>query len=140
LNIPGWLVYSIICLILWGLWGLILKFAYKSLPWVQVYFLSSLSSFLIALTIFLLYNRESIDLNSRATYTALLAGVFGGSGYIFFVKALEKGEASIVLPLTAVYPAVTVVLALLVLGEKMSVYQAIGVILAMAAVVLLSME
>ncbi len=135
----NWLIYALICLVLWGLWGLVLKTAYKGLPWIQVYFLSSLSSFLIALTLFLYY-RGGIDFSNKLTYIALLAGVFGGTGYVFFVKALEKGEASIVLPLTAIYPAVTAILAILVLGEKLSIYQGIGIVLAMVAVVFLSIE
>ncbi len=139
MSIPSWLTYSLICLVLWGLWGLVLKVAYKGLPWTQVYFLSSLASFTIALMVFLV-QRGSLDFSNKLSYVALLAGVFGGAGYIFFVKALEKGEASIVLPLTAIYPAITVVLALILLGEKISVYQAIGIALALVAVVLLSME
>jgi len=139
LSIPSWLTYSLICLVLWGLWGLVLKIAYKGLPWIHVYFLSSLASFTIALIVFLIH-RNGLNFSNKLSYIALLAGVFSSSGYIFFVKALEKGEASIVLPLTAMYPAITVVLALILLGEKINVYQAIGIVLALIAVVLLSME
>jgi len=70
--------------------------------------------------------------------TALVAGVFGGAGYIFFVKALEHGKASVVIPLTALYPAVTAIIALIILREKISLYQGIGIVLAIAAAILLS--
>ena len=116
-----------------------LKIAYKGLQWTQVYFLSSLSSFTIALAVFLA-SKTSIDFNNNLSLIALLAGLFGGLGYIFFIKALEKGEASIVIPLTALYPAVTVILAFLILGEKISIYQVIGVILALIAIILISIE
>ncbi len=135
----NWLVFSLLCIFAWGLWGFILKFTYKDLSWLQTYFLSSLASFTLALLVFLYY-KGHVSFHNKATYIAMLAGIFGGAGYIFFMKALETGKASIVIPLTAIYPVVTVVLALLVLGEKISVYQAIGIILAVAAVILISIK
>ena len=75
-----------------------------------------------------------------ASIVAIIAGLFGGAGYLFFVKALEQGKASIVIPLTALYPAITAIIALIVLREKISVYQGIGILLAVAASILLSMK
>ena len=75
---------------------------------------------------------------TTATIAALIAGIFGGAGYLFFVKALEHGKASIVIPLTALYPAITAIIALIVLREKISFYQGIGILLAITASILLS--
>lgn len=133
----NWLVYAILCMIAWGLWGIMIKLASRSMPWYEVYFVSSLASFLIASTIFMIFRGGGVK--SYGIFYAILAGVFGGLGYIMFVKALEKGKASIVLPLTALYPAVTVVLAVLLLKEKITLTQVIGIMLAMIAVILLSM-
>jgi len=41
---------------------------------------------------------------------------------------------------TALYPTITAVLAVILLGEKLTVTQAVGVVLAVAAVILLSLE
>jgi len=135
----NWVAYSLLCLMLWGLWGLALKIASRSLTWVEVYFLSSLASFTLATTVFLVIKR-SVDLGNKLVYTALVAGLLGGSGYLALVKALESGKASVVIPLTALYPAVTAILAVIVLSEKLTITQAVGVVLAIAAVVLLSIE
>ncbi|MCD6323872.1 MAG: EamA family transporter [Desulfurococcales archaeon] len=131
------MLYSALCLIAWGLWGLVLKYAYTGSSWVQVYFASSLASFLIALAVFA-SSGASLTLNKSMGF-ALVAGVFGGVGYIFFIKALHGGKASIVIPLTALYPAITAVLAMLVLGERISLAKGLGIILALVAAVLLSM-
>jgi len=77
---------------------------------------------------------------NTATIAAIIAGIFGGAGYLFFVKALEQGKASIVIPLTALYPAITAIIAFIVLREKISIYQGIGILLAIAASILLSMK
>ncbi len=121
---------------LWGLWGVVLKLAYGSGSWIQVYFVSALSSFMVALTVFLI-SQPAISIN-RFTGLALLAGVFGGLGYIALVKALETGKASIVIPLTAIYPAITAVIALALLNEKISFLKGLGIVLAVIAAVLLS--
>ncbi|WFO76395.1 EamA family transporter [Desulfurococcaceae archaeon MEX13E-LK6-19] len=132
------MVYALACLISWGLWGLLLKLAYRQLSWVETYFISSLASFTIALSVFLYYGGK-IGFSKEAGIFAVLAGILGGVGYILFMKALETGKASVVLPLTALYPAITVILAMVVLGEKISITQAIGIVLALIAVILISL-
>ena len=132
-----WLIYSLLCLLLWGLWGFALKIAYQNLSWIQTYFLSSLASFTLMLVIILYYRMKPPSINTPAI-AAIIAGIFGGAGYLFFVKALEQGKASIVIPLTALYPAITAIIALVVLREKISLYQGIGILLAIVASILLS--
>ncbi len=131
------MAYALLCLIMWGLWGLVLKVASKSSTWLEVYFLSALASFTVAVTVFMLSNPHLRI--GRGALLALLAGAFGGGGYVLFMKALSTGKASVVVPLTALYPALTAVLALVVLGERISVTQALGIVLAVLAAVLLSL-
>ncbi|MCD6278355.1 MAG: EamA family transporter [Desulfurococcales archaeon] len=131
------MIYSLLCLLLWGMWGLVLKLAYSGYTWLDVYFISAAASFTLALAVYFLSGGKVVL--SKSAALAVLAGVLGGGGYIFFMKALETGKASIVIPLTALYPAVTVILALLLLGEKLSTVQALGITLAIIAAVLLSM-
>ena len=131
------MVYGVLCLLFWGLWGFVLKLAYSNLSWTETYFLSTLASFIVMLVVVSYYRAIPMSLNTYSV-TALVAGVFGGAGYIFFVKALEHGKASVVIPLTALYPAVTAIIALIILREKISLYQGIGIVLAIAAAILLS--
>ena len=131
------MVYGVLCLLFWGLWGFVLKLAYSNLSWTETYFLSTLASFTVMLLVVSYYRAIPMSLNTYSV-TALAAGVFGGAGYIFFVKALEHGKASVVIPLTALYPAVTAIIALIILREKISLYQGIGIVLAIAAAILLS--
>jgi len=131
------LAYALLCLIMWGLWGLVLKVASKGSSWLEVYFLSAIASFAVAVTVFTISGPHLKV--GRSALLALLAGVFGGGGYVLFMKALSTGKASVVVPLTALYPALTAVLALAVLGEKISTTQAIGIALAVLAAVFLSL-
>jgi len=133
----GWLAYALLCLVMWGFWGLVLKVASKNSTWLEVYFLSATASFAVAVTVFIV-SGPHLKIGESALL-ALLAGVFGGGGYVLFMKALSTGKASVVVPLTALYPALTAVLALMVLGERISATQALGIALAVLAAVLLSL-
>jgi transporter family protein len=57
-----------------------------------------------------------------------------------FVALERGGKASIVVPLVALYPLLTVLLALVFLGEQLGGRQWLGVLLAIVAGVLLSQE
>ncbi len=136
-SLHEWIVPAILTLVLWGLWGYILKIAGMRLDWREVYFMSSLASFTLALMFYLYSKGFSLSLNIYALYAAL-AGIMGGLGYLTFMVAVSRGKASIIIPLTALYPAITAILAVLFLGEKLKPTQLIGIILALIAGILVS--
>ena len=69
----------------------------------------------------------------------LLSGIFGGLGNIALFEAFRRGgPVSVVLPLSALYPLITVVLAILILKEKLNWRQRTGVALAVMAISLFS--
>lgn len=134
-----WQLVAVLSLIMWGLWGFILKLVTKNIEWYQIYAIGSLVTILATSIIALVY-RNQLLINQRDTYIILAASTAGVLGYIFFIMALKDGEASVVVPLTALYPAITVVLSYTILHENITTLQLIGVILAIIAAVLLSLE
>lgn len=73
-----------------------------------------------------------------AVFFAIAAGLTGAFGTIFFYQALTRGPASKVIVLAALYPALTVILAFLILSERLTISQAVGVGLALIAAFLIS--
>lgn len=69
---------------------------------------------------------------------AVCAGVVGSFGGIWFYILLSRKDASVIVPLTALYPALTAILAFLFLHESLTWTKIIGIILATLAVFLLS--
>lgn len=65
-------------------------------------------------------------------------GVFDTSANVFVATATTHGAAGIVAVLSALYPVVTVVLAWLVLGEKLSVAKRTGGVVALAGAALVA--
>ncbi len=68
----------------------------------------------------------------------VLNGVLATLGMLAFYAAMERGKASIVAPVTALFPIVTIVGSTLFLRERLNGVQCVGVCLALAAMLLFS--
>jgi len=82
--------------------------------------------------------REAWVPRDRGPWRALLMGPLGITATGAFLYATHHGLLSVVSVIAALYPASTVVLASVVLREKIHLNQAIGLFLAMAAVALVA--
>src|SRR5208337_4214580 len=120
----NWLVASIIALVCWGLWGFFVKLASKYLGWAQIFIISGLVTMLVS-TILFFWVKPQIEISSPGFIYSMLAGGSGALAIVAFYNALGTGRSSIVVPLTALYPIVTVIISFLVLSEKISVTKGI---------------
>jgi transporter family protein len=134
-----WLPYSLVALALWGVVGLLQKLgtnrvsAHSLFVWLTLGFAFLLPFFV----------RGSRILSMPATDLGfgLLVGLTNALGSWFLFAALEKGaKASVAIPLTALYPLITALLAVALLGERLAGRQWVGLALAIVAGVLLSYE
>jgi transporter family protein len=122
---------------LWGLWGFLSKVASHHLPWSAVY-LISISGHLAVIAYLGLSGGLGIPWHAGGAGFALVAGLCMAFGLLCFFKALAAGAAVVVVPLTALYPVVTVVLSWAILRESLTPQHLAGVVLALAAVWLLA--
>lgn len=137
MHFPPWLWYSAITVIAWGVVGLLQKLstnyisAESSLIWLVV-------GFLLLEPLF--YPGRAVLHYSRWNLTwALVSGLLNALGaWALFAALKSGGKASIVSPLTALYPLVVIMLVPLVLHESITRLQIVGVVCALIAVVLLS--
>jgi len=134
-----WLVFSMITFIIWGFWSLLIKMALNHLSWQQLTLISNLAS-LPAFVLIYLYYRPSISLNSPGFYPALLVGLVSPIALISNYLAISLGKISIVVPLIALYPIVTVALSLFILGERITMAQGAGIVFAAIAIILFSIS
>ncbi|HEU5349223.1 MAG TPA: DMT family transporter [Ktedonobacterales bacterium] len=68
----------------------------------------------------------------------LLAGVLDAAGNAFFVLAAHSGRLDVAAILSSFYPAATVILAAIILRERVRRVQALGILLALLAIPLIS--
>lgn len=74
----------------------------------------------------------------RTGLLAAVTGVASASGTILFFLASHRGYLAVTAVLTSLYPAVTIVLARAVLGERLTVLRLAGLVLAAACVALIA--
>ena len=132
-----WQLPATIALLIWGLWAFLPKLALQAFEPRSVLVWESLGSALVGLGVLV-----SVGFRVQATPVGVLAAVITGAcglgGALFFLMALDRGKASVVVPFTSLYPLITLVLSVLFLGERPSPTNLLGVLFAMVAVVLLS--
>lgn len=96
-----------------------------------------LSSLLFMLAIVRIRGQEVLP--KKAVFPlVLLAGTLDVVGNAFFVLATHTGRLDVAAILSSLYPAVTVVLASIVLRERVTRLQAIGILVALVAIPLIS--
>jgi transporter family protein len=139
-QFPSWLLFSLLTIVLWGVWGATSKVVSNELNAYANQVLFTLG--LMPLMLLILRSRRlsgGTD-RRRGIFYAFLTGILGGTGNIAFFKSFTAGgQASVVVPLTAMSPLVTVLMALLLLRERLSRSQKVGLVLALAAIYLLSL-
>ena len=82
--------------------------------------------------------RSFLPPGARARWLAALAGGAGSTGTILFFVATHKGFLAVTAVLTSLYPAVTIVLARTVLGERLTALRLAGLGLAGVCVSLIA--
>jgi transporter family protein len=133
----NWLGFSLMALTLWGVWGVLSKVATQHLPSQAVYLLA-ITGHLVVVGYLAAQKGLAIPWHPGGVAAGLAAGVAMAFGLLFFFRALALGAASVVVPVTALYPLVTVVLSRVVLQESLTPRHLAGVALALLAVWLLS--
>ena len=134
-----WMYFSLIAVALWGVVGLLQKLgtnrisADSLLVWLMVGYLLLLPWLIQAV--------DFSELTQKDVVVGILAGLTNGLGAWFLFTALEKGaKASIAIPLGALSPLVTILLAIVFLAEELTFVQSTGVCLAILGGVLISYE
>jgi len=138
-NMNNWITWSLLALLTWGLWGLLPKFAVKYIDPNSAIFYEALGCALCGIILSLFFGGKP-DADLRGSLFAGLTGVVGILGAWFYLYAARSTNISSVVVLTALYPVVTIVLAVFMLKEPLSLRQVVALMLALVAISLLATE
>lgn len=136
-SLPSWLPFAIVCLIGWGLWGIVQKPLTDRIEVWSIAFLQSGTTLALGL-LSALQRRQPLNPRQQGLHFAAGAGVLSYVGTLAFLSAIGEGTTAVVVPLTAMYPVVTILLSVLVAGERLTHSHKAGIVMAMAAIFFLS--
>lgn len=132
-----WLLFALLSLTVWGVSGFLSKLGATNFSPGSMQVLFTLGALPLFLHAWLRSRRTPWGKKSGVAL-GMLTGMITAFGNGATFAAMRHGKASVVAPTVALFPIVTFALALLLLQERVNRVQCGGVLLALAAFVLLS--
>ncbi len=90
--------------------------------------------------VFLLAQRQGLAITRDAWGVVIANGMFDVAGNFFYLLALRTGRLDIAAVLSSLYPGATVILAWVLLKERLSRTQWIGIFIALTAIAFFSLK
>lgn len=136
-----WLLFILITVVTWGVWGAFsdMQMDKEGIPETVVYILWALTMIPCAI-VALIINKGKFLHDGKSALLGCTVGLLGAGGQLVLFKALSIGPAYIIFPFISMSPVVVITLAALFLKEKANKWQIAGIIVALAAILLLSIQ
>lgn len=131
----NWFGAAILSLIIYGFWGFFPKIAVTYINPQSALIFEVAGALLVGVGA-LFYTGFQPQMHPKGVLFAILTGVAGMLGTLFYFAAASKGKISIVVSMTALYPLITIILAAIFLREPITVKQIFGVFFALVAIFL----
>ncbi|TDD61469.1 DMT family transporter [Kribbella antibiotica] len=134
-----WVPYAGLLVLFWGVWG-----AFSGTPTSKYGYPNEMVYILWAFTMlipaYFAIRGRTLDRRPVAAFYGLLVGLSGAGGQLVLFKALTLGPAYLIFPLISISPAITVLMAVFILRERIRGLVVVGVIAALASIVLFSIS
>ena len=136
-----WLLFILITVVTWGIWGAFsdLQMGRDGIPETVVYILWALSMVPCAI-VALIINKGKLQTDWKSILLGCTVGLLGAGGQLVLFKALAIGPAYIIFPFISMSPVIVITLAAIFLKEKATNWQIAGIVVALAAILLLSIQ
>lgn len=126
-------------MISWGVWAIMSRLIGTALSGSHSQALSTLGAAPIMVAMLLRQRKAGPGNRRHGVLCALLAGTVSCMGNVIYYHALGRGgKAALMVPLTALYPLTTVLLAMLLLREQLNRTQLLGALVSLVAIHLLN--
>jgi transporter family protein len=133
----GWLAPTLVFTCALGVIGVTSRLALDTLDWYDLVVWAALIYTTAAVCVFV-HGRARGERFVRPDGWAVVAGTLAVLSLAALYVALGNGDASIVIPVSSAFPIVTLLLAWLLLGERLTVRRVLGTVVVVAGVVVIT--
>ena len=133
----GWLVWTMLAMITFGAWGFFPKLAVSYINPQSALVYQVIGGVFVGIISLAMVNFRP-EIHPMGILYAALTGITGVLGTLFYYAAADRGQISVVVSLTALYPLITILLAIIFLHETLVLKQYIGLGFALTAIILLA--
>ena len=138
-NLEFWFVLAVLVAFLWGAAGIFAKFSTPKLGVRRVAILITIVEGSLYATAFMVL-RKDVPISLADALFAIGSCIAGIAGYLCFFESIMEGQVAIAGTISAAYPALTVIGAILLLSERLTIIQGIGVLGIILGIIALSYE
>jgi drug/metabolite transporter (DMT)-like permease len=140
MKVRPWLIYAMVTTAFWGIWGALIelpeKAGFPATLGYAVWALTMIPPALVALKII----GWKLELDKKSIILGCIIGLTGAGGQLILFQALRTGPAYLVFPFISLSPVVTIILSYFFLKERASKKGWVGIVLALAAIILISYQ
>lgn len=136
-SMKHWIVPTVCSFFLWGIWGFLPKLTVLYINPKSAVIYEALGG-MILVCIMLILPGFRPEIHPKGIALALTTGLVGFCGALFFLMAVARGPITLVVTLSALYPVISILLAMVILHESITIRQGIGIALALCSIVLIA--
>ncbi|MGQ0636425.1 MAG: DMT family transporter, partial [Planctomycetaceae bacterium] len=138
--LSAWMAFSIAALLMWGVAGILQKAATKHVSIEMTTLCATLATFVLSGLFLLVEPAHLTNVSAKQFLYATTFGLLTALGFWSATAAYRWGKASVVTALMSLYPALTTLLAVPILGERLTATILAAVVLSKIAGVAMSIE
>ena len=131
----NWLLPATVTFICWGIWAFVPKITTRYIHPMSAMIFETVGVIIAGFVVLTLVGFRP-EIHPKGVGLAVFTGLVGMTGALGFLFAVRVGKVSVVVMLTAMYPLVTLLLAHFLLKEPITLKQGLGMLCALAAIVL----
>ncbi len=132
-----WILPTLGAMVFWGVWGFIPKITTRYLEPKSAIVYEVMGGMILGAIALVSLNFQ-LDFHPKGIALAITTGMLGFIGAFCFLNAVLRGPVTLVATVSALYPVVSIILAILVLHETVTVRQCVGIALALLSMILVA--
>ncbi|MBD2004650.1 MULTISPECIES: EamA family transporter [Cyanophyceae] len=133
----GWILPTLGALVVWGFWGFIPKLTTTYLQPKSAIVYEVVGALILGIIV-LVSSRFQLDVHPKGIAFAITTGMLGFLGAFCFLMAVSRGPVTLVATMSALYPVISILLAVFILHESVTLQQSVGIALAILAMILVT--